>query len=243
MGSILPYRVPSARLCRLAECLISDEQGAEDIATLDSEILEWLHVNEGNVLPMHVKYIKKHLEKTRENPYGYACQLYKLLHKKTIDTRLVISDCGSLIHALGKWVNEMLHHAHAEDLLQEYPGVDKPSTQARPHSRQREYLQIQIWRRPCKTNHGHSNGNPRLYVAIHEEEEVLQYLACNWLLFLKRFIDDGIGIWLHHPDLAEDERRWKEFQSVIARGGLAWDFSKRSNQIDFMDFTISLVDN
>ena len=82
-----------------------------------------------------------------------------------------------------------------------------------------------------------------LYVAIHEEEEVLQYLACKWLLFLKRFIDDGIGIWLHHPDPAEDERRWKEFQNVVARGGLAWDFSKRSNQIDFMDVTISLVDN
>ncbi|EJK61170.1 hypothetical protein THAOC_18387 [Thalassiosira oceanica] len=76
-----------------------------------------------------------------------------------------------------------------------------------------------------------------LYVAIHEEEEVLQYLACNWLLFLKRFIDDGIGIWLHHPDPAEEERRWKEL------GGLAWVFSKRSNQIDFMDVTISLVDN
>jgi len=60
---------------------------------------------------------------------------------------------------------------------------------------------------------------------------------------LKRFIDDGIGIWLHHPDPAEDERRWKEFQNVVARGGLAWDFSKRSNQIDFMDVTISLVDN
>ncbi|EJK66555.1 hypothetical protein THAOC_12523 [Thalassiosira oceanica] len=99
-------------------------------------------------------------------------------------------------------------------------------------------------------NQGHCDGNvsstaniSNLYVAIHEEEEVLQYLACNWILFLKCFIDDGIGIWLHHPDPAEDERHWKEFQSVVARGGLAWDFSKRSNQIDFMDGTISLVDN
>ena len=82
-----------------------------------------------------------------------------------------------------------------------------------------------------------------LYVAIHEEEEVLQYVTCNWLLFLKRFIDDGIGIWLHHPDFAEDERRWNEFQAVVARGGLAWDFGPRSKAINFMDVTISLAEN
>ncbi|EJK68766.1 hypothetical protein THAOC_10026 [Thalassiosira oceanica] len=126
--------------------IISDEQGAEDIAALDSEILEWLHVNEGNVLPMHVKYIKKHLEKTRENPSGYAYQLYKL-HKKTIDTRLVVSDCGSLIHALGKWVNEMLQ-CSSPSCSRRRPtsripwGVDKPSTGARPHPKQREYLHV-----------------------------------------------------------------------------------------------------
>ncbi|EJK63428.1 hypothetical protein THAOC_15909 [Thalassiosira oceanica] len=251
--------------------IISDEQGAEDIAALDSEILEWLHVNEA----------------PQEN-HRYASRRIRLRKSDPCPRKVGQRDAPA-------------HHAHAEDLLQEYPGVDKPSTRARPHPSNASiftYDAIKMYpsieteaclerlatylRRPetqAKFTHYHPDAlikalglvmrNNRfkfgdilvkqikgiamgmspappisnLYVAIHEEEEVLQYLACNWLLFLKRFIDDGIGIWLHHPDLAEDERRWKECQSVVARGGLAWDFSKRSNQIDFMDVAISFVDN
>ena len=284
--------------------IISEEQGAEDIAALESDIFDWLNVlNEGNVPKMHVKYIEKHLEKTRDNPYGYAYQLYKL-HKPTIDTRLVVSDCGSLIHALGKWVNEMLQpimltqktyfkntpelminllreigpipsnaSIFTYDAIKMYPSIEmeaclerlaaylrRPETQVKFTHYHPDAL-IEALGLVMRNNRfkfgdvlvkqikgiamGMSPAPPisNLYVAIHEEEEVLEYLACNWLLFLKRFIDDGIGIWLHHPDPAEDERRWKEFQNVVARGGLAWDFSKRSNQIDFMDVTISLVDN
>ena len=282
--------------------IISEEQGAEDIAALESDIFDWLNVNEGNVPKMHVKYIEKHLEKTRDNPYGYAYQLYKL-HKPTIDTRLVVSDCGSLIHALGKWVNEMLQpimlmqktyfkntpelinllrelgpipsnaSIFTYDAIKMYPSIEteacleRLAAYLRRPERQVKFTHyhpdalIEALGLVMRNNRfkfgdvlvkqikgiamGMSPAPPisNLYVAIHEEEEVLQYLACKWLLFLKRFIDDGIGIWLHHPDPAEDERRWKEFQNVVARGDLAWDFSKRSNQIDFMDVTISLVDN
>ncbi|EJK52773.1 hypothetical protein THAOC_27922, partial [Thalassiosira oceanica] len=206
--------------------IISDEQGAEDIAALDSEILKWLHVNE---------------------------------------------DCGSLIHALGKWVNEMLQpimltqktyfkntpelinllrelgpipsntSIFTYDAIKMYPSIEteaclerlaaylrRPETQAEITHYHPDAL-IEALGLVMRNNRfkfgdvlvkqikGIAMGMspappiPNLYVAIHEEEEVLQYLACNWLLFLKRFIDDGIGIWLHHPDPAEDERRWKEF--------------------------------
>lgn len=282
--------------------IISEEKGAEDMIALEFEIRDWLRENHRNVLKMHAKYIEKHLEKTREDPYGYAYQLYKL-HKATIDTRLVVSDCGSLIHALGKWVNEMLQPIMLQqetyfkntfelkrlllelgpipnnaslftyDAIKMYPSIEtgpclerlaeylrRPDTQAKfPHYHPEaliEALGLVMRNNRFKFGDvlvkqikgiamGMSPAPPiaNLFVAIHEEKEVLQYVARNWLKFLKRFIDDGIGIWLHHPDPAEDERRWKEFQDVVARGGLGWDFSKRSNSIDFMDVTISLVDN
>ena len=282
--------------------IISEEQGAKDIDDLELEIQNWLLENEGNVLKMHANYIRQQLKKTRENPYGYAYQLYKL-HKKTIDTRLVVSDCGSLIHSLGKWVNEMLQPIMLQqrtyfkntfelkslllelgpipsnaslftyDAIKMYPSIEteeclerlaaylrRPETQVKFDHYHPDAL-IEALGLVMRNNRfkfgdvlvkqikgiamGMSPAPPisNLYVAIHEEEEVLQYVACNWLLFLKRFIDDGIGIWLHHSNPAEDERRWKEFQAVVARGGLAWDFSKRSNSMDFMDVTISLVDN
>ncbi len=38
-----------------------------------------------------------------------------------------------------------------------------------------------------------------LYVAIYEAMHILPLLG-SFLFFLKRFIDDGLGIWLHNPD-------------------------------------------
>ncbi|KAL7549859.1 hypothetical protein ACHAWF_013119 [Thalassiosira exigua] len=41
------------------------------------------------------------------DPFGYFYLLYKL-HKQPVSTRLVCSDCGSLPHALGQWVDKQL---------------------------------------------------------------------------------------------------------------------------------------
>ena len=54
-----------------------------------------------------VKYIRKKLDEMVEDPFGYFYLLYKL-HKTPVTTRPVCSDCASLPHALGQWVDEIL---------------------------------------------------------------------------------------------------------------------------------------
>jgi hypothetical protein len=76
-----------------------------------------------------------------------------------------------------------------------------------------------------------------LYCAIFEDPIITSYPEIDiW----RRFIDDGLSIWLTHPDPATDAQRWQSYQNDMnARfGGLQWTFSPRSNTIDFMDLTI-----
>ncbi|KAL7516908.1 hypothetical protein ACHAWF_000090, partial [Thalassiosira exigua] len=54
-----------------------------------------------------LNYLRKHLELTKDEPFGYFYLLYKL-HKTPLKTRPVCSDCASLPHALGQWVDEQL---------------------------------------------------------------------------------------------------------------------------------------
>ena len=79
-----------------------------------------------------------------------------------------------------------------------------------------------------------------LYVALHEERAVLPFLG-NCVFYLKRFIDDGLCIWLHDPDPEVDALNWSRFQTAVTSGGLDWTFTQRSQSVDFMDMTIKLV--
>ncbi|KAL7547128.1 hypothetical protein ACHAWF_010445 [Thalassiosira exigua] len=78
-----------------------------------------------------------------------------------------------------------------------------------------------------------------LYVAIFEAQKVLPWLKVC-LLYLCRFIDDGFGIWIHHPDPATDLLLWDSFQRTVNEGRHTWEFIKRSRSVDFMDVTISI---
>ena len=84
----------------------------------------------------------------------------------------------------------------------------------------------------------HSN----LYVAIHEERELLKFLTSS-ILYLRRFIDDGLAIWLHDPDPQVDAANWIAFTSAVKNGGFDWTFTFRAPQVDFMDMTIKMVDS
>jgi hypothetical protein len=63
---------------------------------------------------------------------------------------------------------------------------------------------------------------------------VLKYIP-SVFLYLRCFIDDGLGVWLHDPDPAADERNWKEFQACLNASGLLWIFSERCREVVFMD--------
>jgi hypothetical protein len=81
------------------------------------------------------------------------------------------------------------------------------------------------------------------YALLKEMPDLLVHFQAN-LLFYRRFIDDVLGIWI--SDLSktyeENETQWLEFKSRMqVRDGLEWVVSDRSEQVDFMDLTISIV--
>ncbi|KAL7518906.1 hypothetical protein ACHAWF_000202, partial [Thalassiosira exigua] len=76
-----------------------------------------------------------------------------------------------------------------------------------------------------------------LFVALHKEAEILRWLKIC-VYYLCRFINDGFGIWIHHPDPATDAELWQEFQAAVNNGGLRWEFTRRSRSVNFMDVTI-----
>ena len=81
-----------------------------------------------------------------------------------------------------------------------------------------------------------------LFVAIHEEEHILAFRS-SFLFWIKRFIDDGFGVWLHHNDPAVDKENWELFQATVNSGGLSWTFLQRSREIIFLDMIVEIVDD
>ena len=233
-----------------------------------------------------------------EDPYGFFYLLYKL-HKDPISTRGVCSDCGSLPHPLGKFVNEQLQpivqaqetylkdsysykalisllklppnaSIFTYDAIQMYENIEtalcitriteylkRPSTKKNfPHyntSALVEALSL-VMKNNCmrfgdllvKQLKGIAMGiSPaptiaNLFVAIHEASDILQFLGTS-IFWLRRFIDDGFGIWLHDKDPVIDAANWDSFKAAINSGGLQWTFSRRCKKLVFLDMIVELV--
>ncbi len=73
-----------------------------------------------------------------------------------------------------------------------------------------------------------------LYYAIHELSMPTCFKLC--LALYKRYIDDGIGIWL-----STNPTTWSDFKSWIGSfGTLRWTFTEPSLQVDYLDITIRI---
>ena len=78
-----------------------------------------------------------------------------------------------------------------------------------------------------------------LYYGIFELELYLEFSES--LFYLKRYIDDQFGIWVHHPDPVIDRERWESFQArQQSFCSLNWVFSSLSKRVNFLDLTIHL---
>ena len=78
-----------------------------------------------------------------------------------------------------------------------------------------------------------------LYYGIFELELFLEFHTS--LHYLKRYIDDQLGVWIHHPDPDIDRERWEAFQAKQdSFCSLNWVFSPLSKQVNFLDLTIHL---
>ena len=80
-----------------------------------------------------------------------------------------------------------------------------------------------------------------IYYAIHENS-----FLPSWntnLLFYRRFIDDVFGIWLCDPHPDKNTTLWTSFQNTMQGWyGLEWEFSNLTNTCNFMDLSLSIVD-
>jgi hypothetical protein len=78
-----------------------------------------------------------------------------------------------------------------------------------------------------------------LFVSLFEARHILPGNPRH-LSYLRRFIDDSVGIWLTDPDPSIDEQEWTRFKTLINSMGLSWEFTDRSTTAIFMDLTISI---
>ena len=77
-----------------------------------------------------------------------------------------------------------------------------------------------------------------IYFAIHEIETLVPTFGQN-LFFVKRYINDLIGIWVvNDPSIT-----WEDFGSSLNSFGLLrWDIDEPSNSVDYLDLTITIKD-
>jgi hypothetical protein len=76
-----------------------------------------------------------------------------------------------------------------------------------------------------------------LYVAIYKSDHIV---GVKYLLFYKRFIDDGIADWLHDEDPTTNASNWNDFKACINAMGLNWMFKSARKKLTFMDMTIQV---
>ena len=275
----------------------------QDQATAESEhlyhvICQWICKYRSQLGDDATRYIREHIEKARKEPWGYFYLLAKL-HKTPVSTRPVCSDCASLPHSVGKWVDKQLQPivrkqrtyfrdsfelkrllGHLDtlppnaclftyDAISMYTNIDTeecllrlqafledPMTLERyPHLHPQaliEALHIVMHNNRMKFGdllvHQHKGiamgmapapSIANLFVAIYEETHIPLFPTTS-LHFLRRFIDDGFGIWLRDADPQQDDIHWNLFQDLINNMGLTWEFSTRSSDVTFMDLNIHL---
>ena len=278
--------------------LLSEQTATADCNSLYRTIFQWTCKYREDLGTGTIKYIREKVEKARTDPFGYFYLLAKL-HKTPISTRPVCSDCASLPHSIGKWVDRQLQPIvqrqrtyfknsvelkalldtmdilpnnaclFTYDAISMYTNIDttqcinrltafltNPTTVDKyPHLKPQaliEALHLVMKNNRMKFGnlfvHQHKGiamgmapapSIANLFVAIYEETHITPFPASS-LHFLRRFIDDGFGIWLRHPDYNQDTLNWELFQQIINNMGLQWEFSERCHKATFMDLNIKL---
>ena len=75
-----------------------------------------------------------------------------------------------------------------------------------------------------------------LYFGYHEKHTLIPKYGDS-LIYFKRYIDDILGI-----SVFEDASTWEEFKADVSNFGiLTWTFEEPSQQVNFLDMTLSIV--
>ncbi len=59
-----------------------------------------------------------------------------------------------------------------------------------------------------------------LYVVIYERDHIIPLVNVKYLLFYKRFINDGFAVWLHDEDPTTNANNWNDVKACINAMGL-----------------------
>jgi hypothetical protein len=87
--------------------LLTKSQAEQDVDELRKKIHAWTVRHRSSLPDDTVNFIREHMDKWMADPLGYFYLTIKL-HKLPIAGRPVCSDCGSLPHALGRYVDAAL---------------------------------------------------------------------------------------------------------------------------------------
>jgi hypothetical protein len=87
--------------------LLTEDQAKDNVITLKAKIHAWTVRHHCSLSNDTINFIREHLDKATKDPLGHFYLLIKL-HKLPISGCPVCSDCGSLPHALGCWVDATL---------------------------------------------------------------------------------------------------------------------------------------
>lgn len=79
-----------------------------------------------------------------------------------------------------------------------------------------------------------------IYIGIFELDLIPHF--DNNLRLWRRFVDDGLGLWKHHPCPITDLQNFTDFQTMLHTWGIMeWKVSPFSKSVNYMDLTISLT--
>jgi hypothetical protein len=267
---------------------LTSSEARTAIKKLSIDLLEFISIHSDDLGAANRKFLLNSRMDVKD-PYPHLYLTFKI-HKLPLKTRPIVSVSGSLLHALGRWVDIQL-----QPLLRRLPSFIASSTELKQclerlpplpsHARLFMCDAVSMYTN-IDTDHaldtighflrtnklarglpadailsaldlimrcnifkfgdtfwkqlsGTAMGTPpacayaTLYFAIHELAMPNHLRRC--LALYKRYIDDGIGIWIG-PELL-----WIEFQAWInSFGTLRWTFSELSRSIDYLDITIRI---
>ncbi|KAL7548430.1 hypothetical protein ACHAWF_011720, partial [Thalassiosira exigua] len=214
--------------------ILTETEALEDARNLSREIFDWTVRWRRTISKSKLDFICKKLEEAEEDPFGYFYLLYKL-HKSPISTRPVCSDCASLTHSLGQWIDEQLQpivqrqHTYFRDsfvLKRNLKDIAVP-----PNASLFTYDAVSMY-----TNIDTDDCLERLSTYLRSDSCKQEYphLRVEALI-------EALALVMRnnrHDDPAVDALLWKAFQAAVNNGGLCWEFTERSRSVNFMDVTI-----
>jgi hypothetical protein len=80
-----------------------------------------------------------------------------------------------------------------------------------------------------------------LYVVIYKCDYIIPFVCVGkYLMFYKRFIDDGFAGWLQDEDPRTNTNSWNDFKARLNTMGLSWTFKSPRKKLNFINMTIQM---